>query len=86
MQHVCLMTHTIFARDGDPVKIITKVFESKALAIASAKQELIHKADVRPNPNDANDNVEFFDVDDPNYTLTPKETYFFEDKEVLTHA
>ena len=65
MQHVCLMTHTIFARDGGPVKIITKVFKSKALAIASVKQELIHKADVRPNPNDANDNVEFFDVDDP---------------------
>lgn len=86
MQHVCLMTHTIFARDGHPVEIITKVFNSKALAVDSVKQELIHKTDVRPNPNVANDSVEFFDVDDPNYTLTPKETYFFEDKEVLTHA
>ena len=86
MQHVCLMTHTIFARDGDPIKIITKVFKSRALAVAIAKQELIHKTDVRPNPNAANDSVKFFDVDDPNYTLTPKETYLFEDKDVLTHA
>lgn len=86
MQHVCLMTHTIFARDGGPIKIITKVFKSKALAVDSAKQELIQKTDVRPNPNDANDSVDFFDVDDPNYILTPKETYDFEDKEVLTHA
>ncbi len=86
MQHVCLMIHTIFARNGRPVKIITKVFKSKALAIASVKQELIHKDDVRPNPNNDNDNVEFFDVDDPNYILTPKETYFFEDKEVIMYA
>lgn len=86
MQYVCLMTHTIFARDGLPVEIITKVFKYKALAVASVKQELIHQTDVRPNPTDANDSVKFFDVDDPNYTLTPKETYVFEDKEVLTHA
>lgn len=86
MQHVCLMTHTIFARDGRPVEIITKVFNSKALAVDSVKQELNHQTDVRPNPTDANDSVKFFDVDDPNYPLTPKETYFFEDKEVLTHA
>ena len=86
MQHVCLMTHTIFARDGGPVEIITKVFKSKALAVDSVKHELIHQTDVRPNPTDANDSVEFFDVDNPDYTLTPKETYFFDDKEVLTHA
>jgi len=86
MQHVCLMTHTLYARDGGPVKIVTKVFKSKAQAVASAKQELIHKTDVRPNPNGDNDSVDFFDVDDPNYTISPKETYTFEDKEVLAHA
>ena len=86
MQHVCLMTHTLYARDGGPVKIVTKVFKSRAFAVASVKQELIHKTDVRPNPNVVTDSVDFFDVDDPNYTLTPKETYLFEDKEVLAHA
>lgn len=81
-QSVWLVSRIVYARDGGAIDIKDDLYATKALAYQAVKRELQkHQLDT----NDLDMQKDHFDINDSDYLLTPRISYIFSEKKIISH-
>lgn len=78
---VCLVIHTIFARDGGAIRVDNTIYNTRELAVQSL-EPILNNTDAKAYYN-KNNQLKSIELNDPDYPWTAKETWYLEDKDII---